>query len=72
MPIRVTRCEGISELEWHLKRKLEKEKQDLELKLRYQQGIIMDLKDEASRRVVELAQKEKQLKVLEMMVAESK
>ncbi|KAG0456330.1 hypothetical protein HPP92_024118 [Vanilla planifolia] len=60
------------ELEWHLKRKLEKEKQDLELKLRYQQGIIMDLEDEAGRRVVELAQKEKQLKVLEMMVAESK
>ncbi|KAG0447489.1 hypothetical protein HPP92_028304 [Vanilla planifolia] len=56
---------------FHQKIKLQNETRQQELRLRYQQNVIFDLKDEASRKGMELAEKSRQLHILERRVIET-
>ncbi|KAG0499898.1 hypothetical protein HPP92_004589 [Vanilla planifolia] len=56
---------------FHQKIKLQNETRQQELRLRYQQNVILDLKDEASRKGLELAEKSRQLHILEIRVIET-
>ncbi|XP_020597646.1 LOW QUALITY PROTEIN: putative leucine-rich repeat-containing protein DDB_G0290503 [Phalaenopsis equestris] len=53
------------------KKKLENENHDLTVGLTYKEGIILKLKDETSQNLAHLAEKDKELRVLERRVADS-
>ncbi|KAH0451416.1 hypothetical protein IEQ34_018715 [Dendrobium chrysotoxum] len=59
------------EAELHKKKKLKNENHELTVGLTYKEGIILKLKDEASRNRANLVEKEKELRILESRVAES-